>query len=175
MEFLNEVELDETVKQQLAEKFNQTLEKTLQEKIAEEVAGLKAKNDELLSEKKAAQRAYKRAGISDPKNSFDVIEISDQYAFQQPMWMEGLGLVDEDKTGKWIDESGPENDHVNYSGGMLAGNPLILGGLIRVAEAYLQLTGQAENHQVPDAKTALAHGVMGPAGQFHTVITLSRN
>lgn len=57
MEFLNEVELDETVKQQLAEKFNQTLEKTLQDKIAEEVAGLKAKNDELLSEKKAAQRA----------------------------------------------------------------------------------------------------------------------
>ena len=57
MEFLNEVELDDTVKQQLAEKFNQTLEKTLQDKIAEEVAGLKAKNDELLSEKKAAQRA----------------------------------------------------------------------------------------------------------------------
>lgn len=57
MEFLNEVELDDSVKQQLAEKFNQTLEKTLQEKIAEEVSGLKAKNDELLSEKKAALRA----------------------------------------------------------------------------------------------------------------------
>lgn len=57
MDFLNEVELDETVKQQLSEKFNQTLEQTLQEKIAEEVQGLKAKNDELLAEKKAAQRA----------------------------------------------------------------------------------------------------------------------
>jgi len=32
MDFLNEVELDETVKQQLSEKFNQTLEQTLQEK-----------------------------------------------------------------------------------------------------------------------------------------------
>ena len=57
MEFLNEVELDETVKAQLAEKFNQTLQKTLDEKLAEEVSGLKAKNDELLAEKKAAQRA----------------------------------------------------------------------------------------------------------------------
>lgn len=57
MEFLNEVELDDSVKQQLAEKFNKTLEQTLQEKIAEEVQGLKAKNDELLAEKKAAQRA----------------------------------------------------------------------------------------------------------------------
>lgn len=57
MEFLNEVEIDESVKQQLAEKFNETLNQTLQEKIAEEVQGLKAKNDELLAEKKAAQRA----------------------------------------------------------------------------------------------------------------------
>ena len=57
MEFLNEVEVDDAVKQQLAEKFKETLDKTLEEKIAEEVAGLKAKNDELLAEKKAAQRA----------------------------------------------------------------------------------------------------------------------
>lgn len=57
MEFLNEVEVDDAVKQQLAEKFKETLEKTLEEKVAEEVSGLKAKNDELLAEKKAAQRA----------------------------------------------------------------------------------------------------------------------
>jgi len=57
MEFLNEVELDDTVKQQLAEKFKETLNKSLEEKVAEEVSGLKAKNDELLAEKKAAQRA----------------------------------------------------------------------------------------------------------------------
>jgi len=57
MEFLNEVEIDDEVKKQLAEKFNETLSKTLEEKVAEEVQGLKAKNDELLAEKKAAQRA----------------------------------------------------------------------------------------------------------------------
>lgn len=57
MDFLNEVEVDDAVKQQLAEKFKETLDKTLEEKVAEEVQGLKAKNDELLAEKKAAQRA----------------------------------------------------------------------------------------------------------------------
>jgi len=57
MEFLNEVELDEEVKKQLSEKFKETLDKSLEERIAEEVQGLKAKNDELLAEKKAAQRA----------------------------------------------------------------------------------------------------------------------
>ena len=57
MEFLNEIELDEEVKKQLSEKFKETLDKSLEERIAEEVQGLKAKNDELLAEKKAAQRA----------------------------------------------------------------------------------------------------------------------
>lgn len=57
MEFLNEVELDDSVKKQLADKFSETLNQTLEQRIAEEVAGLKAKNDELLAEKKAAQRA----------------------------------------------------------------------------------------------------------------------
>jgi len=43
MEFLNEVELDEEVKKQLSEKFKETLDKSLEERIAEEVQGLKAK------------------------------------------------------------------------------------------------------------------------------------
>jgi len=56
MEFLNEVELDDSIKEQIKAKFDETLNQTVEQKIAEEVAGLKAKNDELLAEKKAAQR-----------------------------------------------------------------------------------------------------------------------
>jgi acetyl-CoA C-acetyltransferase len=125
--------------------------------------------------KKAAERAYRRAGITDPRSTFDVIEISDQYAYQLPMWIEGLGICEEGKGGEWIDANGPEKCHVNFSGGMLAGSPLMISGLVRAAEAALQLKGQARDHQVKDAKTALAHGVMGPAGQFHSVITLARD
>ena len=50
-----------------------------------------ASNDAL---RKAARRAYQRAGIADPKTAFDVVEVSDLYAYQQPMWLEGLGLCD---------------------------------------------------------------------------------
>ncbi|MCP4690000.1 MAG: thiolase family protein [Desulfobacterales bacterium] len=124
--------------------------------------------------KKAAGLAYKRAGIDDPKSAFDVIEVSDQYAYQQPMWMEGLGVCDEGRGGQWIDENGPERSRVNMSGGMLAGNPMILGGLVRAAEAALQLMGEAGERQVENAKRALAHGVMGPAGQFHSVVVLEK-
>jgi acetyl-CoA C-acetyltransferase len=125
--------------------------------------------------KKAARRAYDRAGIKDPRSAFDAIEISDQYAYQNPMWAEGLGLCEEGDGGKWLDSGGPDKFHVNPSGGMLAGNPLILAGLVRSAEAVLQLTGEAGKRQIKDAKRALAHGVMGPAGQFHTVIILERD
>jgi acetyl-CoA C-acetyltransferase len=125
--------------------------------------------------KQAAQRAYKRAGINDPASAFDVIELSDQYAYQLPMWAEGMGLCEEGAGAKWVDANGPENQNVNKSGGMLAGNPMILGGFVRAAEAAIQLRGEAGDRQVANAKTAIAHGVMGPAGQFHSVITLARD
>ncbi len=125
--------------------------------------------------KKAAERAYKRAGISDPKSAFDVIEVSDQYAYQLPMWAEGIGLCDDGKGAQWLDADGPSKNNVNLSGGMLAGNPLILGGFVRAAEAAFQLRGEAGDRQVDHAKTAIAHGVMGPAGQFHSVVTLERD
>jgi len=124
---------------------------------------------------KAAERAFERAQISDPQKAFDVVELSDQYAYQQPMWLEGLGLIEAKSGGKWIDAGGPEKESINPSGGMLCGNPLILGGLVRAAEAALQLKGEAGEHQVKGAKKALAHGVMGPAGQFHSVAVLSRD
>ncbi|MFH1985027.1 MAG: thiolase family protein [Pseudomonadota bacterium] len=125
--------------------------------------------------KAAAKRAYRRAGITDPGAAFDVVEVCDQYAYQQPMWMEGLGLVPAGGGGRWLDAGGPDAARVNLSGGMLAGNPMILGGLTRVADVVRQLSGIAGDGQVPDARTGLAHGVTGPAGQFHTVITLSRD
>lgn len=121
--------------------------------------------------KQAAKRAYARASIDDPRTAFDVVEVSDQYAYQQPLWLEGLGLCDDGHGAAWLEQS-QNRPAVNPSGGMLAGNPLILGGLVRVAEAALQLRGEAGAHQVSGACTALAHGVMGPAGQFHTVVSL---
>jgi len=121
---------------------------------------------------RAACRAYGMAGIKDARSSFDVVEIAGQYAHSIPQTAEGLGLCGDGEGGRWLAENGLDSCKVNRSGGMLAGNPLLLGGLARVAECVLQLRGEAEGHQVPGAHRALAQGATGPAGQLQTVVVL---
>jgi acetyl-CoA C-acetyltransferase len=126
-----------------------------------------------MSLSKSAQRAYRLAGITNPKKQLDLAEISVQATYQEPLWYEGLGLAEPGK-GMELFESG-ETDikgklPVNPSGGQLCGNPLLLSGIVKSTECFLQLRGEAKGRQVKDAKRALAHGVVGPAGQFHTVL-----
>ena len=58
------------------------------------------------------------------------------------------------------------------SGGVLCTNPIGASGLIRVAEAALQVMGKAEERQVPDVRKALAHA-WGAVIGFHTLMVLS--
>jgi acetyl-CoA C-acetyltransferase len=124
--------------------------------------------------KNAARRAYKMAGIADPKSAFDVVELNDAYAYQLPLWAEGIGLADSSAGGKWMEAGGMDRHHVNLSGGMLNGNPIMLGGLARTMECVLQLRGEAGDRQVDGAKKALAHGTTGAAGQHHAVLILEK-
>ncbi len=124
--------------------------------------------------KKAASRAYQMAGVQNPKDAFDMVELNDSYAYQLPMWAEGAGLVEEGEGRRWIENGGMEANHVNTSGGMLNGNPVMLGGLARALEAVHQLRGEAGDRQVEGAKKALAHGTTGPAGQHHAVLILEK-
>jgi acetyl-CoA C-acetyltransferase len=124
--------------------------------------------------KKASERAYKMAGIKDPKRDFDVVELKDLFAYQLPMWAEGVGIVDETKGGEWIDGDGPDRQNVNLSGGMLCGSPLLLGGVARTIECVLQLRGEAGKRQIKGAKRALAQGTYGAAGQHQAVVILEK-
>ena len=114
------------------------------------------------------------AGIKQPKKSVNLVEVMDCYAYQQPMWIEGLGLCDEREGGRFIDEHGQARFNVNLSGGMLAGRPLMIGGLYGVAEAFLQLKGQACEHQASDVNCAVVQSTTGGAGQHQTVVVLER-
>jgi acetyl-CoA C-acetyltransferase len=92
------------------------------------------------------------------------------------MEYEALGFCKEGDGGKLIDSGATSIDGelpVNPSGGMLSSNPYTAVGLFRTAEAALQVTGRAEDRQVPGAKVALAHGMSGICGQSNCVVILS--
>jgi acetyl-CoA C-acetyltransferase len=124
----------------------------------------------------AARRAYGMAGITNPLKEIDVAEISEEYSYQELLWMEGLGFCDRGEAGKLIDigvtHLGGQLP-VNPSGGLLSGNPVTVAGMARVAEAALQLRGEAGDRQVPGAGVALAHGVTGICGQYQCVMILT--
>lgn len=126
--------------------------------------------------KNAAKKAFTAAGIANPKKELGLIELAAQYSYQELLWLECLGLCKSGEAGAWI-ESGATTLGgelpVNTSGGMLAGNPIMLGGLARAAECFLQLRGQAGERQVKGVKRALAQGSTGPASQHHSVMVLS--
>jgi acetyl-CoA C-acetyltransferase len=124
--------------------------------------------------KKAADRAYRMAGIRDPRAELDLVEINDACAYQLPMAAEGLGLAEEGRGGAWLDAGGLDRHRVNLSGGMLNGNPIMLGGAARAVEAVLQLRGEAGQRQAKGVKKALAHGSTGGAGQHQTVVILEQ-
>ncbi len=123
---------------------------------------------------KASRRAYSMSGVDDPGTAFDIIELNDAYAYQLPMWAENAGLVKEGEAAKWIDSGGMDRRNVNLSGGMVNGNPIMLGGLARALEVVLQLRGEAGERQAEKAERGLAHGSTGAAGQHHAVLVFEK-
>lgn len=125
----------------------------------------------------AAQKAYKMAGIQKPLAQLDVAEVHDISSFHELMEYEGLGFCKPGEGGQLIDRgvtSMKGKLPVNPSGGALCSHPYTAIGLIRVAEAALQVMNKAGGHQVPGAKTALAHGVSGMCCQSNCVLILSK-
>ncbi len=121
----------------------------------------------------AAQKAYRMAGLRDPRQELDLAEVSEAFSYQELLWTEGLGLCPRGQGGQLVEEGITARDGtlpVNPSGGMLAGNPLFVAGLTRLAEATLQVRGEAGERQIRNAQTALAHGTQGPGGQAHAVM-----
>jgi acetyl-CoA C-acetyltransferase len=55
---------------------------------------------------------------------------------------------------------------VNPSGGVLSSNPIGASGMLRFAEAALQVRGEAGEHQVDGAQVGMGHAYGGAAQYF---------
>jgi acetyl-CoA C-acetyltransferase len=117
----------------------------------------------------AAAALWQQAGITDPLAQIDAAEIYVPFSWFEPMWLENLGFAAPGQG--WRLTAAGETEiggalPVNPSGGVLSSNPIGASGLLRFAEAALQVMGRAGDHQVPGAQTALGHAYGGGSQYF---------
>jgi acetyl-CoA C-acetyltransferase len=122
------------------------------------------------------QHVYKQAKIGNPFEELDVAELYNAFTIQEIIECEALGFCERGKGTELLRKGVTSMEGklpVNPSGGTLCTNPIGATGLIRIAEATLQVMGKAGKHQVPNVKTALAH-VWGAAIGFHVLMILDK-
>jgi len=120
---------------------------------------------ELTATKRAAEVAYKKAGID--SKDVDVAEVHDCFTIAEILAMEDLGFYKKGKAAAAISRGSTtlgksERLVVNTSGGLKAcGHPVGATGVKQVAELVDQLRGRGNGRQVARAKVGLAHNVGG--------------
>jgi acetyl-CoA C-acetyltransferase len=115
-----------------------------------------------------AADVYKQAGITDPRKQIDVAEIYVPFSWFEPMWIENLGFSPPNEGWRLTLDGATAMGGdlpINPSGGVLSTNPIGASGMIRFAEAAMQVRGDAGAHQVDGARLALGHAY-GGASQF---------
>jgi len=116
-----------------------------------------------------AADVYRQAGITNPIADVDMVECYVPFSWYEPMWMENLGFAALGDGWKLTEEGETEIGGklpVNASGGVLSSNPIGASGMLRFAEAALQVRGQAGEHQVDGVRTAVGHAYGGAAQYF---------
>jgi len=142
----------------------------------------------------AGNMAYRQAGVSDPLQELDFIELHDAYSSSELQTYEDLGLCRYGEGGPFA-VSGkafmPEIDYgldlnhapvcpVNPSGGLIAcGHPVGATGLMQAVFAIWQLQGTIQKHfgdatlQIRDARRGAIHSHAG-TGTYVSVSILER-
>jgi len=125
------------------------------------------------SQEVAAEKLYKRNGIINPIKDIDMAEIYEPSDWQEMGHYERLHFCEKNEGWKMVEKGMTEIEGefpVNPSGGVISTNPIGATPVIRVAEAALQVRGDAGEHQVTrDVKTAVATAL---GGTNWTVMTL---
>jgi acetyl-CoA C-acetyltransferase len=121
-------------------------------------------NAGLESLQKAAKEAYCHAGITRPAEEFDVAELYLPYSYAGLKWIEDLGFCGPGEGARFIKDGNTDMDGkipINPSGGVISTNCIGATGLLRVAEAAIQVMGKGGQRQISHVKNALATGFGG--------------
>ena len=118
-----------------------------------------------------AKAVYAESGIG--PDDLDCAEIYVPFSWYEPMWLENLHLFE--NGWRAVDTGQTEIGGklpINASGGVLSSNPIGASGMLRFAEAALQVRGMAGDHQVEGARNAMGHAY-GGGSQFFSMWVVS--
>lgn len=128
------------------------------------------------STKDAATMAYKQAGITNPIDEIDLVEVHDCFSIVELLTYEDLGLCKQGEAKDMIRGKATQlggEIPVNVSGGLLScGHPVGATGVRMVVEVANHLRGDAGERQVEGAKKGMTHNIGGP-GAIASVIVLN--
>jgi acetyl-CoA C-acetyltransferase len=120
----------------------------------------------LPSSRRAAEEAFRRAGVTPDQVSF--AEVHDCFTIAEIVALEDLGLFPRGAAGRaGIDGITARDGRlpVNPSGGLKAkGHPVGATGAAQVVEIFDQFNHRAGGRQVPSTEIALAHNVGATGG-----------
>ncbi len=119
----------------------------------------------------AAKMAFDGAGIT--AKDVDFAEIFEQYAHEELILAEAIGLAEKGKANELNSEINGDIP-INPSGGAIAGHAPFATGLMRIIEAVKQLQGKADGYQVKDPKVAIATGQIGFCAQNNILYVLEK-
>jgi acetyl-CoA C-acetyltransferase len=126
----------------------------------------------------AARMAYKMAGITEPRKQIHIAEPYDPFDYKELHHLEGLMLFDKGKAPEATALGITQRDGdlpVCPSGGLLGvGNPIAAAGMMKVAELFWQLRGEAGERQVPGNPRRGVAQAWGDLMQVGTVIVVGR-
>ncbi|MEZ5177863.1 MAG: thiolase domain-containing protein [Acidimicrobiales bacterium] len=115
-----------------------------------------------------AADVYRQAGITNPRKDVDAVEMYVPFSWFEPMWLENLGFAEPGEGWKMTEAGATAMDGdlpVNMSGGVLCTNPIGASGMLRFAEAAMQVRGTAGEHQIDGVRKAVGHAY-GGGSQF---------
>jgi acetyl-CoA C-acetyltransferase len=126
----------------------------------------------------AARQAYEMAGIKEPRKEIHIAEPYDPFDYKALHHLEGLGLADRGKAvDLYIDGTSAKDGNMPIcpSGGLLGvGNPIAAAGLMKIAELFWQMRGEAGGRQVPGQPRKGIAQAWGDLMQVGTVVIMGR-
>jgi acetyl-CoA C-acetyltransferase len=114
----------------------------------------------------AAKRAYREAGITDPRRELSLMEVHDCFSITELVTMEDLfvsgdGLAVGEVLDGFFDRGGT-GVPCQVDGGLKCfGHPIAASGLRMAYEIYSQLQGRAGARQLPNPSIGLTHNLGG--------------